>query len=540
MLRLAIAASLVGLTLLRPSLGSHTVYASAAMTSSTTSSSKLGSNVDAANPAEDTQKGQAEVSVAATGRYVVEAWNDATGVSGGWPCGSAMNKEEAIGFGFSADGGVSFTDEGGLPNPLCTSTFKYLADPSVEAWSPGGTARFYISGLIGDPSPGGQDEIALDACQATGKGASATITCSSPLIVASVAPTIPNTAGELLDKDFLAIDPVRGRLYVSYTRVGPAGSPLVNGRIELAVCDIGTRSGGTGPAGGTAGKPVCFPGTSTTPYFVVAPADPNCDQGGAYPAVDTATGDVYVAWEFNRRHHLPALAAKYPACQPPQTVRNNVAFVPSGCLTLTPASPCPAGSALTQAVVVTSMAGTPAPGYNLTVFNDYPRIAVSDPKGTVSIVWNDARFHPDGNILLQSFTLGSLAPVQATPVQIDKPVPSATGSLNTNWHIMPAMRQASEDGLLTVSFYGGRPSLGTTLTDVFVAKGVDPRTKKTPHNKRVTNMSSDWSTVTSVIAPNFGDYTDNYIVPGTNKVHVAWTDDRLGIPQPFDSRKHAS
>src|SRR5438067_8245609 len=84
------------------------------------SKTTFGTNVDAANPQEDiapngTQAyGQSEVSVAGVGRYVVEAWNDATGFFS--PCPSPMNKEELTGYGFSADNGKHFTDQGGLPN----------------------------------------------------------------------------------------------------------------------------------------------------------------------------------------------------------------------------------------------------------------------------------------------------------------------------------------------------------------------------------------------------------------------------------------
>jgi hypothetical protein len=52
-------------------------------------------NVDAANPAEDVTPagvqsfGQSEVSIAASGSYVVEAWNDATGLFA--PCPSPNN-----------------------------------------------------------------------------------------------------------------------------------------------------------------------------------------------------------------------------------------------------------------------------------------------------------------------------------------------------------------------------------------------------------------------------------------------------------------
>src|SRR2546430_10132027 len=80
----------------------------------------LGSNVNAANPAEDVSPagvhayGQSETSIASAGPYVVEAWNDSTGFFS--PCPSPLHKEELTGVGFSADGGASFKDLGGLPN----------------------------------------------------------------------------------------------------------------------------------------------------------------------------------------------------------------------------------------------------------------------------------------------------------------------------------------------------------------------------------------------------------------------------------------
>ena len=110
--------------------------------SSSTGASKFGSNVDAATPSEDVtpsgvqMHGQSEVSVAAAGPYVVEAWNDATGFFA--PCGSPLNKEELTGFAFSNDGGASFTDLGGLPNANCATSLTE-GDPSVEAYQVGAT-----------------------------------------------------------------------------------------------------------------------------------------------------------------------------------------------------------------------------------------------------------------------------------------------------------------------------------------------------------------------------------------------------------------
>jgi hypothetical protein len=47
------------------------------------------------------------------------------------------------------------------------------------------------------------------------------------------------------------------------------------------------------------------------------------------------------------------------------------------------------------------------------------------------------------------------------------------------------------------------------------------------------------SSGTAPSIPNFGDYTDNYVLatptaPYTNKtLYVTWSDGRLGVPNPF-------
>src|SRR5260221_10339146 len=105
-------------------------------------------NVDAANPAEDISPsgvqsyGQSETSIAAAGRYAVEAWNDATTLF--TTCGAPQSKEEFSGLGFSANSGASFTDLGGLPNAACTQNL-YGGDPSVEACASRGQSHVYVS-----------------------------------------------------------------------------------------------------------------------------------------------------------------------------------------------------------------------------------------------------------------------------------------------------------------------------------------------------------------------------------------------------------
>jgi len=284
---------------------------------------------------------------------------------------------------------------------------------------------------------------------------------------------------------------------------------------------------------------VCEKGTPLTPvsatleqgqpYFTVANADPNgCENEGSYPAVDVATGNAYVGYEHNWFTSLgfaPCVSASTP-------VENVVAKVPLRCLRLTATSPC-AQPGRTAAVPLVSMEGVFVPGYNRFPVNDFPRLAVSDRYQTVSMVWNDARSHPYGDILLQSFGLAALHPVQARPVVLDQ---AHGGGLD----LMPALRTATAGGLLDVSWYS-RASVTTADTGVMAALNVSPRASATPANVQVTSALSDWVNDSSLIVPNFGDYTDAAVaVTGSppylgSTLYIAWSDGRLGIPQPFEA-----
>jgi hypothetical protein len=475
-------------------------------------------NVDAANPAEDISPsgaviyGQSETSVAAVNQYVVEAWNDATAFF--VPCPSPNSKEEATGFGFSNDGGNSFTDLGGLPNIGC-GIFRYEGDPSVEAWEFQGQYYFYISSLFANLTNFSL-EVAVTACQVVGFGPSATLGCGQPTVVAT-SPTGP-FGRSALDKDFAAIDPRRGRLYISYTDFALGDS------ISLAVCDLNNN-----PM-----QPVCSNGGTNGPtYLVVAPPDPKlCENEGAYPAVDVNTGDVYVAYE----HNWPSAFA-FGACSS-EPAKEIVTQIPSFCLTFPGPSPCP-GPFPTAAVFVTSLSAAFIPGYNRFPMNDYPRIAFSPVYEMVSIVWNDGRFKPSGDILLQSWWGGYAFP---TPVQWEPVVLDTAKTAGTGWQFLPGMRNTDSFGNLFVSWYG-RATPTAAVTDVYEAVGVSPLTLSTPANVKITDVSSNWNAVSSDIVPNFGDYTDNYVratgsygPPFTDLVdYVAWSDGRLGVPQPFEA-----
>ena len=503
-------------------------------------------NVNAASFAEDVSPsgvqadGQSEVSIAASGRYVAEEWNDSTGFFSS--CPSAMSKEELSGFGFSANGGRSFTDLGGLPNAQCTRDV-YQGDPSVAAYQVGGSTYFYFSSLFNSPNGRGLSKIALDACKVVGAGSRATLSCGQPIVAGSSTECRKENAGphkttlfcSFTDKDFLTIDPARGRLYVSYTDFLLTGGT----QVEAGVCDLGNASGGRGPAGGTPAAPVCEHGTPPVPvnshllkgkpYFTVAKPDPRgCENEGAYPAVDSAAGAMYVAYEYN------IFTDMFPPCNTAATPTANVmTATPLSCLPLAAVATCPGPKArISQPIDSTN--ATPILGYNRFASNDFPRLAVSDRFGTVSMTWNDARYHPLGDILLQSFHLGSLRPVQAVPVVLDRP---ASGGV----HMFPAIRTATRAGLLDVAWYS-RASATTAVTNVDAALSVNPRTTTRPRvNVRITSVASNWLNATSVITPNFGDYIDAALsTTGTapyvaSTLYVAWSDGRFSIPQPFEA-----
>jgi hypothetical protein len=507
-------------------------------------------NVNAASLTEDITPaglradGQSETSVAAAGRYAVEAWNDSTAFVTN--CPAPMAKEEGTGFAFSTNGGKSFTDLGGLPNNDCANV-RYQGDPSVAAYVVGGKTFFYITSLF-DPVNGlGLTHIAMAACEVSGSGSSASLSCGQPIIVGTstqcqkikISKTQFIKFCSFTDKEYVAIDPARGRMYVSYSdfllRSANGGNPVV-----MSVCDLGSRSGGTGPAGGTPAAPVCKHGTklvpagknflASRPYFTVAKPDPNgCENEGSYPAVDIATGNVYVGYESNWATNLG-----FPNCVGSGTpIQDVLSMTPaSKCLPLHVTSPCPAPAATATAPVV-SLDGTFVPGYNRFPSNDFPRLAVSNRFGTVSMVWNDTRTNPMGDVLLQSFRLNSLRPVQSSPVVLDQP---HGGGLT----MFPAVRSANRDGLLDVAWYW-RPSTATPVTSVRAVIGVSPLARTTPRSVQITNVASDWINDSSLIVPNFGDYIDASIdVTGSwpyvgHTLFIAWSDGRLGIPQPFSA-----
>ena len=143
--------------------------------------------------------GESETSIAAIGSKLVAGWNDGQffGVQPGF-----------TGYGYSTDGGATWTDGGGLP--VASTTDVYYGDPVVAA-DPAG--HFYFASLYRPTTT----TRAISVNHATFAGAAPA--WSLPVIVAS------STVDDL-DKEWIAVDPVNGNVYVAYVRFMAAGQRL--------------------------------------------------------------------------------------------------------------------------------------------------------------------------------------------------------------------------------------------------------------------------------------------------------------------------
>ena len=467
----------------------------------------FGSNVDANNPAKDLAAGQSETAIAASGQHVLAAWND---ISGALVLPSNQVTASVTGVGYSANGGKSFTDLIGLPNN--NSNEQWFGDPTVAAID---SSHFIVGSLYFPPfatldcTRPAEFDIAVSVATI---GAGNKVTFTNPIVAVHGAdlcvlfnsPNPPPDAAQP-DKDFLSFDAKTRTLSMSYTRFffgfgGQSGT----GQIELVRAHL--------PA-----NPAALTGVGFSHPIVVWPEEPTVVNQGAYPAVAPG-GDTYLAWERNFETNLGFNGDPYVYIQ--------AARVPAGAT-----SPSVGGPA--HPVVVTkgqknsspaggvkSLDGVFISGYNRGIGQDFPRIAVDAPLGKVLVEWNDASLHPLGDIFLRSLSLGLGSPGAIAKVNDDN---------GFALHFLPAV-SVRADGSVASSWYDRRVAgPNSTLTDYFA----DVRKSPTANAKdfRVTTGATDWNATSSLIAPNFGDYTDN--ASSGTMTYFTWSDGRIGVPQPF-------
>ena len=157
----------------------------------------LGPNVRANNRATDVVPGstQSEESIAAWGQYVLVAWNDAETFGGAPP------NNDVQGYGFSTNGGASFTD-GGVPPK--GPNWTWISDPIVTVNEKTGT--FYYCALV-DSTPSFSGVAIVPA---TFSGSN--LVWGTPVMIRKVS-----SNQLLIDKPWAVADSSSDSLYISYT-----------------------------------------------------------------------------------------------------------------------------------------------------------------------------------------------------------------------------------------------------------------------------------------------------------------------------------
>ena len=464
----------------------------------------FGTNVDAADPNEDLVAGQSETAIDATttGRVMV-AWNDATGFA--FLQGNRL-LASLTGVGYSDDGGRSFTDLVGLRNP--NPDQQWSGDPTVVAIDNG--AHFIVGSLYlpsfdscSDGRPA-QLTIAVEVLTPTASG----VTMGKPVVVSpagdvcSLVGNAPAADVAFLDKDFLAWDQTSRTLAVSFTRFFISGAHSGQGAINLARAHVPQNAGSLTSAD-----------FHTT---LVWPEERNDENEGAYVALAPG-GDAYVAWERNLDTNL---------FNGDPRIYEHLAFVPAG-------AHAPLAGGKGHPVVITkgqlnaspvggvrSLGSVVIAGYNRGTGNDFPRIAWNRATGRVEVAWNDASLHPLGDIWLRSYSARLRNP---------SPIVRVNDDSDFTLHFLPALSVRSNGHTCTSWYDRRRFGADSAHTDYFGECRAALGTQGADF--RITTGATDWTNTSSVITPNFGDYTDNASAGTTT--YYTWSDGRLGVPQPF-------
>ena len=228
-------------------------------------------------------------------------------------------------------------------------------------------------------------------------------------------------------------------------------------------------------------------------------------------------GNTYVAWE---RNWITNLFFGDPH------VYEHIAFVPAD-------ANAPLAGGKNHPVVVTrgqvnatpvggvkSLDTTLIAGYSRGIGNDFPRVAWNRAAARVDVAWNDGSLHPLGDIWLRSYS-GQLGD------------PSAIAQVNDDsdftLHFMPALSVRS-NGHICTSWYDRRRFGADSAHTDYVGE-CRPALGTQKADFRITTGGTDWANTSSLIDPNFGDYTDNASVGTTT--YYTWSDGRIGVPQPF-------
>ncbi len=302
-----------------------------------------------------TSAGQSETSIAAIGSNVVVAWNDGQGFYTGG---------DIQGYGWSNDGGATFTDGGNIPHPAAFPAWRWTSDPVMTVNEK--TGDYYYCGLAN--ADASNNAIAI----ARGRFTAGTFAFDSVFIVRTALNTTT-----FLDKQWIAADSSNGNMYVTNTTF------TTTDQIDFYRSTNGGRT--------------------WSAAVQISAAGDNGNVQGSRPAVGP-NGQVYVVW--------------YAA--DPVTDEDDIRFDRS----LDGGGTFQNAGALTP-VKFNQQFGTGAPGFNRERGVNFPSIAVdrsSGPhRGRVYITWGECYHFLDDLLPTVTSAISKLESVETTAGTNDTP-----------------------------------------------------------------------------------------------------------------------
>jgi hypothetical protein len=440
-----------------------------------------------------------EPSAAATSGAVVVGWNDSRQVAAsGW---GGVNS--ITGFGFSTNGGASFTDagSGGFAPP---SGLIHLGDPALAADSAG---NFYFASLAVD------NVMSLTGSRVT----VAKSTSTSPVVFGTpvTIPGILTSGAPFEDKELIAVD-----------NSNPAGP--FSGRVYVAWSEFASMFDAT--------PRVLFThSTSTSPLTFAAPqalTPADALNHGAMPAVGPG-GAVYVVWG---RFAFSGGSISSESIRLLKSTDGGVTFVNPDPSDPSPdkvvASPTPPADSMTSGGIAIRSRGFP--------YVAVDRTATGSPtRGYVYIVY---QADPDGagpdrsDIFFTRSVNGGRT--WSTPRSINAwPAVVIGNDTTTNDNFSPSIAVSPDTGQITVSFNDRRNDTSSAdgdpaNTKIAIVRAVSTDAGATWFNDQVSTVASRPSTGydPAFVSNSIGDYI--YTVSEGSNFHSAWTDFRNNCNPP--------
>src|SRR5581483_7274643 len=170
---------------------------------------------------------QSETAIAIdkTGRHIVVGFKDFRGFN--------LPLTSVSGFAYSDDGGATFTDGGQLPTTGTNSTGLVFGDPDIRYIAGGSGCQFVYSSIYvtnvtvpGNPKPVSAQTMSVHRSTDCGH------TWTGPFEVKPA--TLPTSATDAADKEFISVDPDTGRLGLSWSNFVKGGAAGVQIRFTYS------------------------------------------------------------------------------------------------------------------------------------------------------------------------------------------------------------------------------------------------------------------------------------------------------------------